>query len=215
MSQTSLKEAFDYLKTQLTSEILTEFVSKLNAICSEFKGDGAGLTGGIITDKFVVSFLKSKLRDFTEHHSGESDCKICDRAFSLKKINGKSIIALDWSKNDKNSKKRNYFETDIVIINLKTEKWWKKAPSIASQEDRDSKFFSATIKAGIYFVPHEYCKANVCLSSNNKTDSLIDNISLYRMLQKGLLDDMFIEFPTTVPKVSFNILNSFENVQTD
>jgi hypothetical protein len=40
----------------------------------------------------------------------------------------KSIIGLDWSKNNSNSNKWNYFNIPIMIINIKEEQWWKTGP---------------------------------------------------------------------------------------
>lgn len=208
----SLRDVFNHIYTQLTPEILEEIISKLHAIRNEFTGDGAGLSGGTLTDKFIIAFLSQKIRDFVEHHVLESDCKVLDYPLSLKKINGKSSIALDWSKNGENSKPRERFDTDMMIINLKTEQWWKSSPKTATKEESESKFFSSTIKAGIYFVSHTYCKSNVCLKSNNKTDSLIDKEDLYKMLKQSISNNMVIEFPNDYPVSRFNILNAFETV---
>ena len=94
-----------------------------------------------------------------------------------------------------------------MIINIKTDQWWKTAPA----DENDTKFFSSSIKAGIYFVPKTYCKSNVCLSSNNKTNSLIDSKPLYKMLKESIRDNLVIEFPTIFPKQTFDILKAFGN----
>lgn len=211
---TSLRQVVDSLEKQLTHEILVELVSKLYAIRSDFTGDGAGLSGGTLSDKFVTAYLSDKIPSFVEYHVGESDIMILGLPLSMKKIHGKSTIALDWSKNKEHSKKRERFDTDMMIINLKTKQWWKKSPIHVNQEEIDSNFYSTSIKAGIYFISHTYCKSNICLSSNNKTDSLIESNSLYKMLKQSIVDNMVIEFPTEVPKFKFNILNAFEKVQT-
>jgi hypothetical protein len=129
----------------------------------------------------------------------------------MKKINGKSIIALDWSKNGENSKTRERFGTDVMIINTTPEIWWKKSPADVSTEEKESKYYSSHIPAGIYLISHTFCKENVTLSSNNKTNSLIDSKQLYKMLKESMKHNMVIEFPLDIPKRTFNILNAFEN----
>lgn len=206
----SLRDIFGYIRAHLTPEILQELLSKLHAIRAEFTGDGAGLSGGTLSDKFIVAFLPTKIPGFEEYHVGESDCKVLDYPLSLKKINGKSSIALNWSKNGDDAKQRERFETDMMIVNLKTEQWWKSAPKGTLPDEIVSNFFSTPIKAGIYFVSHNYCKANVCLASNNKTNSLIETIPLYKMLKQSIAENMVIEFPNDFPVTRFNILSAFE-----
>lgn len=210
MSSTrTLQDVFDHLKQSLTPDLLCELISKLNAIRIEFTGDGAGLSGGIVSDKFSVAFLSLHVPHFKEFHSGESDCSVLGHPLSLKKINGKSTIALDWSKNPEDSLKRQRFETDILILNLQTEHWWKNAPKDATAEERASKFFTSEIKAGIYLISHTYCKNHVCLKSNNKTDSLIESIPLYKMMKNSIEENLFIEFPPSTLQFNFDIMYAF------
>jgi hypothetical protein len=205
----SLHEIYNKLVDLLTPNILVDIISKLHAITAEFTGDGAGLSGGVIVDKFIISYLREFIPDFKETHKGESDCTLFGLSLSIKKISGKSTIALDWSKNGKESIKRERFNTDMMIINLKTEQWWKKGPvGKKSASEKDINFLS-TIKAGIYFISQTYCKLNIGLSSNNKSDSIIDNRSLYLMLKESIKDNLVIEFPNEFPNQTFNILNSF------
>jgi hypothetical protein len=107
-----------YLKKTLTDEKLQELSNKCNSINNTCKGDGSGLTGGSLIDMFLCEFLKSELHEYVDFHNGESDMKICDIPLSQKKINGKSAIALDWSKNNLNGKIKNYFTNHILILNL-------------------------------------------------------------------------------------------------
>ena len=209
-SETSaLLLAFDYMKKNLTPELLTEIIGKLIGIRDEFTGDGAGLSGGTLTDMFITAFLSDKIAGFEKHHEREGDCMVNAHKFSLKKINGNSTIALDWSKNGENSSERERFNTDMIIINLKTEQWWKKGPLKATADENAAGFYSKTLKAGIYFISHTYCKSNICLTSNNKSDTLIENIPLYKMLMQSIADNMVVEFPTEFPVIPFNILNAF------
>jgi len=207
-----LRDIFDELHKHLSPVILTDMLSKMNAISEKTKGDGAGLSGGILVDMFLSEYLSSHIESFTECHIGESDCCMLGLPLSIKKIRGKSVIALDWSKNGETTQKRERFDTDIIIVNLKTQQWWKKEPNCgyATQEEKESSFYSSVIKAGLYVISKTYCKNHVKLSSNNKTDSMIDSVSLYKMLIHSIQSNMFIEFPTEeVPACKFNILNAF------
>lgn len=206
-----LINVFTVMKTHLTHNVLTELASKLYAIRTEFVGDGAGLSGGILADKFVVKFISNIVPEFEEFYCGESDCKIRGHPLSIKKINGKSTIALDWSKNGEDSKKRERFDTDMMIINLKTGKWWKSYPASASPHEIETGFFSAPMRAGIYFISKTFCKSNICLSSNNKTNSLIESVQLYKMLTYSVENGMVIDFPSSYPASKFNILKAFES----
>lgn len=205
-----IRKVYDELVKYLTPDILTDIVSKLNAITVEFTGDGSGLSGGTIVDKFITTYLSALIPNFEAYHEGEKDCKILDIPLSIKKIRGKSSIALDWSKNGKDSKERERFDTDIMIINLKTEQWWKTTPVSVNKEVTDVNY-SMYIKAGIYLISHDYCKGCIKLSSNNKTDSLIDSVQLYLMIQSSIKNNFVIEFPTDVPTRKFNILTAFES----
>jgi hypothetical protein len=167
-------------------------VAKMTAMRQQ--GDGCGLSGGILVDMFITNYLSSKMDNFTINHRGESDCKIGDHPLSIKKITGKSTIALDWSKNGAQSKPRDRWNTDMMIINLRTETWRKHTPPLP---------------AGIYFVSRIYCKEHITLSSNNKTNSLIKSDSLYTILQESIMQERVILFPTDIPVVTFDILRAF------
>lgn len=199
-----------HLQTHLTPTVLTECMACLHAIKRCCTGDGAGLSGGIFTDQFLSLFFAKHVPTFVEFHNSESDCKILEKPLSLKKINGKSTIALSWSKNPADSKKRETFETDLIVVNLKSEKWWVGSPKNVSTEDRASNFFTTPIPAGIYILPKEYCKSAVSLKSNNKTDTLIDQVDLYRLLKHSMDEKMFLPLPTEFPALSFNLLRAFE-----
>ena len=97
----------------------------------------------------VCSFLKTHIgSDYCDFHVNESDMKICNVPLSQKKINGPSILALNWSKNKKKkaqtdstkeaventideiyTKKEN-FSSHLMIINLKSARWWKNLPRV-------------------------------------------------------------------------------------
>ena len=183
------------VKGKFTSSLLYELSSKCHAINRTCKGDGAGLSGGSIVDLFLTSFLSNHLPNCESFHNGESDFKINNYPLSLKKISGRSQIALNWSKNNKSSDTK-WFQCDMMIINLKTEKWWKKK-------------HTDLIPSGIYFIPKQYC-TNIVLSSNNKTDTLIDSYQLYEMLKFSKTHDYMIELPDPDPSITFCIEQAFK-----
>jgi hypothetical protein len=99
-----LRKIHRYLSSSLSSEDLQDLSNKCHSITKHCKGDGAGLSGGTLIDMLLCSFLKEKLPLYSDYHDGESDMKLCDIPLSQKKINGKSTIALDWSKNETKQK---------------------------------------------------------------------------------------------------------------
>lgn len=121
--------------------------------------------------------------------------KICGIPFSFKKITGKTCISLDWSKNKDNFTKK-YFTNDIIILNLKSGKWWKNTNN-------------TFIDAGLYFIDKNYCLENIKLSSNNKTNSLINAKCVYNMLLDCIKKNKFIKIPASNKTYEFNILNAF------
>lgn len=188
---------YDYIKKKLTNDKLQELSNKCNSINIYCKGDGCGLSSGILIDMFITNFLKNELdkEKYEIFHKGESDMKICNIPLSFKKITGKACIALDWSKN-KDEFKKDYFTNDIIIMNMKSGQWWKNENN-------------QTIYAGLYFINKEYCKKNIILSSNNKTNSLINNESVYFMLLDCIQKNKFIKIPESNAIYKFDILNAF------
>jgi hypothetical protein len=208
-STTQLYKVKNYLKTHLSCEDLQELSNKCNSINNYCKGDGSGLLGGSLIDMFICNYFQNKLPEYSEFHNGECDMKICDVPLSQKKINGKSIIALDWSKNETDLHK-DYFSSHIMIINLKTEKWWKTKPlKLASGFKNTNVCYNDVIPSGIYLIDRKYCKKCVVLAKNNKTNSLIENSFLYLMLKRSIAQNLFIEIPEPNTKIQFNILNAF------
>jgi hypothetical protein len=207
---TSIKElnsARNILRSALTDSDLQELSNTCNAVTMRCKGDGAGLFCGALIDMVLCAYFKKKLNDlYEEAHSGESDIKINNTELSLKKINGKSTIALDWSKN-KTDNKKTYFNCHVMIINLKTEKWWKTKPNKIIGNKIIT--YNDEIKSGIYFIDKKYCKMYIKLSENNKTNSLIDSQYLYLMLKRSIMLRLYIELPTPNKNIEFNILQAF------
>ena len=103
--------------------------------------------------------------------------------------------------------KKKYFNCHVIIINLKTEKWWKTKPNKIINNKIIT--YNDEIKSGIYFIDKKYCKMYVKLSSNNKTNSLIDSQYLYLMLKRSIMLRLYIELPTPNKNLEFNILQAF------
>lgn len=199
-----LRHIKDKILSDLNLQNLINDFYSLNKYCSN--KDGAGLSSGSLIEYYFGDTIK-KIPGFEVHNVGESDLKILGTCLSLKKINGKSTIALDWSKNIKNSTKT-YFNNDIMIINLKEQIWWKKSPIKPLFNDV---VYSTSVPAGIYLIDKEFCKRSVKLSSNNKTNTLIESEYLYLMLLSSINNNLFIEFPkpdNNVREIDFtNIFN--------
>jgi hypothetical protein len=178
------------IKQHLSIGNLQEFINRCHSIKKKCNRDGAGLTGGILTEMIVHEYFEEHIPSYEEYHSHESDCKLYEMQFSIKKITGKSSIALNWSKNNNNII-NSYFNCNIMIINLKTEQWWKNKPQ---KNDSDIKY-NSIIPSGIYFIDKHYCKRNISTTSNNKTDTLISNIELYKMIDNSIENKMYIKLP--------------------
>jgi len=203
---TALRDLHTYLQKYMTCDIMQEFSNKINAVSVKCVGDGAGLSKGTLKDMVIVEFLKSHLDKFEEYHYGESDCKIMDIPLSLKNIEGKSQIALDWSKNTTASTK-DYFTDNMMIVNKISGVWWKKSPKMCLTGTR----YNKEIPAGIYLIDKNYCKEHVKLSSNNKTNTLINSQNLYLMMLNSIENNLFLELPQSDDSLTFNILNAFSS----
>jgi len=185
---------------------LQDLSNKCHSITLSCKGDGAGLSGGTLIDMLLCKFFQEKLQLYKDYHDGESDMKIYDIPLSQKKINGKSRIALDWSKNETKTKKE-HFNCNIIIINLKTEKWWKNNPTHKLCDIKIT--YTDIIPSGIYIIDKQFCKYFIKLSNNNKTNTLIESQYLYIMLKHSITQKLFIALPSPNKELKFNILNSF------
>lgn len=197
------------IKKEIESSLSTSDIQELSNNCAAITrtcvGDGAGLLGGGLIDMYLSKLFQTKILSYQDCHHGESDMMIFNTRLSQKKINGKSTIALDWSKNTSENKKEK-FDCDLIIINLKTEKWWKTRPNkiINSRIKYDN-----IIPAGIYILDKRFCKKFVSLSSNNKTNTLITSEYLYIMLKRSIYQQLYIFIPPPNKVVIFNILRAF------
>ena len=198
-----------YLNDNLSSEDKQNLSNYISCITKKLKGDGAGLSSGIFIDMLLCEFLSNKLEKCEEYHNGECDIKINDINFSLKKISGKSLLALDWSKNKNDSITKDIFTHNIILINTKTCKWWKKNPNNINIEDDIN--YTKIIKSAFYIIDKDYCKENIKLSSNNKSNSIITHQNVYKMIDYSIKIGSYIEIPESNKELKFNLIKCFSN----
>lgn len=191
-----LKSIKQHIEKCLTSKKKTELMSYCLSIQKRLRGDGCGLSGGVLIDMIITEYFKQHITGFEEYHIKDCDFKILDVSFSFKKINGKSSIALNWSKNQKANDK--CFESNVCILNLKSGQWWKRKDRIEM------------IKSGIYFIDMDFCNENVTFLSNNKTNTLINDVNLYSMLLYAKQNGLFISLPEDAEIKEMMITNAFK-----
>jgi hypothetical protein len=208
LNSQKLNNIHNILSRDLNATNLQHLSNKCHSIARKCKGDGAGLTGGSLIDMLICEFFVKHVELYKEMHIGECDFMIDGVPLSLKKINGKSSVALDWSKNE--TTRVNYFSCNMIILNLTTEKWWKTEPT-KKIPTKIKTSYSDTIPAGFYIVNKNFCKSYVKLNKNNKTNSLIENQYLYLMLQNSLRTKRFIALPPPNQELVFTISNAFSN----
>lgn len=206
-----LRAIYNYLRTNLSPERLQELSNKCDAISVKCKGDGAGLLSGALVDMFLSEYFHANLDAYKECHEGESDMKIHDIPLSLKTLkSGKSTVALDWSKN-KTPSKREHFSTHIMVLNLSSCQWWKNSPTSKMESYSNKIAYNEVVKAGIYLIDKQFCKRYVTLASNNKTNTLVTEINLYRMLQRSKSQNLFIEIPEPEKCIQFRMVDAFSS----
>jgi len=198
-----LRKVHMILQEKLSEDDLQDLSNKCSAITMSCKGDGCGLLSGGLIDMVITSYFK-KLEDYKDCHLGEADMTISGIPLSLKKINGPSTLALDWSIN-KESAPKEHFTCSILILNLKTSQWWKRAPKTPQLKIT----YNDTMPSGIYIVDKQFCKMYVKLSSNNKTNTLIEKEFVYLMLKRSMALKLFIALPVPNKGLTFDILKAF------
>tara|TARA_B100000287_G_scaffold7459_1_gene7342 strand:- start:6184 stop:6870 length:687 start_codon:yes stop_codon:yes gene_type:complete len=182
-----------------------EFINQANSMNNLIGGDGSGLGGGILVDSWIVDYFTEYIKGFQEYHVRESDYKILDIPYSFKKITGGSDIALSWSKNPDGACERNYWEVDIMILNLKSGKWWSRGPNNPSK-DID---YTKVIPAGLYIIDKNWAKNNISISCNNKTNAKIDKHYVYEALITSINNKTFLQLPDPIKLPTPSFLNLF------
>ena len=176
------------LLLQIPKSKYQDFVNKI--ICTEkylkTTGTGSGLMSGIFIEYLLKYFLQENIPDYKSNNVGESDMLILDKPLSIKKLtpSSTSSLALDWSKNPKPNESKLYFTTDIFLYIITTGQMWKTKTD-----------FTEIIKSGFYLIDKDYCKNNITLISNNKSNSIIKSKDIYKMIQYSLTNNLFIELP--------------------
>jgi len=193
-----------------------EFVNQCCCLIRLCRGeDGSGLKSGILIDMLVDRFFSSHVFNCRPYHKGESDLSIDGHVVSLKKITGKSTIAMNWSKNknrtgsasgNKTTTSPSHFQHDIMILNLQGGKWWKK-PKVV-----DGMSYHRTIPRGIYLVDCFYWRRHAHFRSNNKTNTLIDSMLLYRMLVRSLAGNLWVPLPESDQELIFDVSSAFRAI---
>ena len=90
---------------------------------------------------------------------------------------------------------------------MKTEQWWKTKPLKVKTDDD---YYKDIIKSGFYIVDKEFCKDNIKLTSNNKSNSIVEEIYVYKMLKRSIELKTFIEIPNPNIELEFDILKAFQ-----
>lgn len=195
------------INSKLTDSYKQDIINKIYTIEKIFKNkDGSGLNSGIFTEMIFSECFKTIFgNDFEIYNKSENDFKLFTHPLSFKKIKGKSTIALDWSKNKKTSEKE-YFCSNILILNTETQQWWKKGPL---KKNKSNINYTRELPIGLYLIEKEFCKENIKFTSNNKTNTQIIEPFLYEMLYNSLDKNLFIKFPEKTKILNFNIIKAF------
>jgi hypothetical protein len=126
---------------------------------------GAGLTGGQLQEALWVGMLTSGDRRFCARSAAavvtDADYYFDDYPISHKTIGwaGTGALALAWSKNPPGGIQRTEFKASMAVA-------LTHRPATRGQWEG--------IENGYYLVPLDYLAREIQLSSNNKTDSLIE-----------------------------------------
>lgn len=196
-----INDTLSYLRYHFTDDKKEELLNMITLLQNQFKNtDGGGLSGGIYIEMCIMEFFNSLMGyRFKRNNTNEADFSINNIDFSFKKISGKSIIALNWSKNKTKSSKE-HFSSNIMLFIINTTQWWKKRTH-----------YNQFIHSGIYVIDKYYCKDNVILTSNNKTDTLIKSETLFELINMSIGSNQYIPFPNIGNKFkTFSIINGFQ-----
>lgn len=141
---------------------------------------GAGLTGGIFQESLWKDMFFSQAPNlFSEPTTKDADYCFKGVPLSHKTIGwrGSGSLALAWSKNPEGGLQRTEFKSSMVIACTKQPKkrgLWERIP------------------IGLYVIPVTWIQQNVALSSNNKTDSLIEPKYTVKGMRYALENNLFV-----------------------
>lgn len=175
-----IAELVHELKKPEYKDAFSVMCDKADALKDVITGDGAGLTRGQWIDRLMSETLMG-LPSFEPCHDGQADLRAFDSEYSWKTLtNGAGVLALAWSKNGEGGERVTHFERDIIILNLVSERWYKRRPD------------DPIIERGIYVCDKDYANECVTLGENNKTDSLISKSDLLDMLKHSMTNGWFV-----------------------
>jgi hypothetical protein len=191
---------FQQFSTHLEHRDLVEISAMLDGLRHHHAGkDGAGLSTGAMCEGAIMETLAHAIPGVSSQNVGEADGGCYDPAdgstvcWSLKTGNdrkGKVALALDWSKNKKQSV-RERFTCPIVVSIRASACWWKRPMHNGKAQD------NKVVSAGIYVVDHLWCKRHIeeHLAKNNKTNTLIKPVFVLQMLRSAKAAGRFIPYP--------------------
>ena len=102
-------------------------------------------------------------------------CQELRLPLSIKTLSKMGPLAVNWGKNK--TKISFVFIAPIMIIYHK--------PESPKKEDKD-------ISSGIYIIEPEWCQQNITLSSNNKSDYIIDEPTTRKMIRHSIETSLFV-----------------------
>ena len=194
--------AFNYKIGSLIYDIRNTYINEFikifdyaDAIKNAVSGPGAGLTRGFLIDTLINEVL-GQIDGFKQHHEGQADIMVENVPYSIKTLtNGGNDIALCWSKNPTIEIK--YLECDILLINLKSDKWY------SSEQE---------IKRGIYIIDKDVANKYIKLYSNNKTDYVLKKKSLHDLIiHNSVKNGWYVELKSENEYV-WNIIDGIKNI---
>jgi hypothetical protein len=175
-----IAELVHELKKDEYKDAFSAICDKADALKDACTGNGAGLNRGQLVDRLMSETLK-KLPEFEPCHTGQADLRAFGEEYSWKTLtNGSGVIALSWSKNGDEGERTTSFERDVIILNLVSERWYKRNVE------------QPIIERGIYVCDKDFANECVTLGENNKTDALVSKADLLKLLMHSLDNGWFV-----------------------
>jgi len=162
----------------------SRFLKIASAISATFSGSkGAGLSAGhwyesVFRD--MLSFGDSRFHPAPPAGANDADYYFEDYPLSHKTLsysNTNANLALSWSKNGAMGLLRTRFESSMVLLNLRKPK--NKGPWLR-------------IPQGIFVIPVDQLTSKVVLKRNNKSDSIIPEEAVLRLLDWCLISSLVV-----------------------
>jgi len=141
------------------------------------KRHGSMGTGATEEDLWTTLMESKKLTCIVTCTQSDVGIQCQERAIplSIKTLSKMGPLAVNWGKNK--HKIQFVFIAPIMIIYHK--------PDSPKKEDKD-------ISSGIYIIEPSWCQENVTLTSNNKSDYIIDEATTRKMIRYSIETNMFV-----------------------